>query len=140
MVARAFYWLAEHQPDAAEPFAHAAFAEHFVHEKTLVTSQGVRALAGRFIGDTTPLAAWLASQAAKDALRAMTEQAVAKGVFGSPFFIADGEPFWGWDRIPMLEDWLAGAGWSPAARRLAARRRRTAGGPISQSALARMSP
>ena len=30
------------------------------------------------------------------------EEAIAKGVFGSPFFIADGEPFWGSDRIELL--------------------------------------
>ncbi len=28
-----------------------------------------------------------------------------------PFFIADGEPFWGWDRMPMLERWLGGERW-----------------------------
>ncbi len=28
---------------------------------------------------------------------------MSRGVFGSPYFIVDGEPFWGCDRIPMLE-------------------------------------
>jgi 2-hydroxychromene-2-carboxylate isomerase len=32
-------------------------------------------------------------------------------VFGSPFFVADGEPFWGVDRIPMLEEWVRKGGW-----------------------------
>ena len=32
---------------------------------------------------------------------------IAAGVFGAPFFIADGEPFWGSDRLWMLEHWLA---------------------------------
>ena len=106
MVARAYYWLADHHADSAKPFAQAAFAEHFVNQKTLVTSGIVTALAERFIADTAPLTAWLGSADAKDALRARTQEAVAKGVFGSPFFIAGGEPFWGWDRIPMLEEWL----------------------------------
>jgi len=39
------------------------------------------------------------------------DAAIAAGVFGSPFFIADGEPFWGVDRIPMLEDWVRKGGW-----------------------------
>lgn len=106
MVARAYYWLADHHADSAKPFAQAAFVEHFVNQKTLVTSGAVTALAGRFIADTAPLAVWLGSADAKDALRARTQEAVDKGVFGSPFFIAGGEPFWGWDRIPMLEEWL----------------------------------
>jgi 2-hydroxychromene-2-carboxylate isomerase len=29
-------------------------------------------------------------------------------VFGAPFFIVDGEPFWGNDRRAQLEQWLAG--------------------------------
>ena len=32
---------------------------------------------------------------------------LAKGVFGVPFVLADGEPFWGYDRFPQLERWLA---------------------------------
>ena len=38
----------------------------------------------------------------KDRLVRENEQAIAKGVFGSPFFIVDGEPFWGSDRIELL--------------------------------------
>jgi 2-hydroxychromene-2-carboxylate isomerase len=28
-------------------------------------------------------------------------------VFGAPFFVVDGEPFWGNDRKPQIERWLA---------------------------------
>jgi len=41
----------------------------------------------------------------------MSNEAIAKGVFGSPFFLVDGEPFWGFDRMPMLEHWLEKGGW-----------------------------
>ncbi len=47
----------------------------------------------------------------KERVKVMSAEALAKGVFGSPFFIADGEPFWGWDRLPMLEEWLEKSGW-----------------------------
>ncbi len=30
----------------------------------------------------------------------------AKGVFGSPYIIVDGEPFWGVDRFEQIERWL----------------------------------
>ena len=30
------------------------------------------------------------------------EEAIRNGVFGSPFFLVDGEPFWGSDRIALL--------------------------------------
>ncbi len=110
-VARAFYWLDEHAPAQAKPFAQAAFEEHFVHDRAPETIDPAVSPAGRFIADTAALAAWLPSEAAKQALRTRTEEAVSKGVFGSPYVIADGEPFWGWDRMPMLEDWLRRGRW-----------------------------
>ena len=45
-------------------------------------------------------------QAIKDKTRAEVDAALAKGVFGSPYFIVDGEPFWGVDRLDQLERWL----------------------------------
>src|SRR5690606_32488892 len=52
--------------------------------------------------------------AAKAKLRASTEAAIARGVFGVPTFsakTADGhELFWGVDSIDMLKDWLADDG------------------------------
>ncbi|OZA84744.1 MAG: disulfide bond formation protein DsbA, partial [Azorhizobium sp. 39-67-5] len=42
------------------------------------------------------------AQANKDRLRAQTDAARAAGVFGAPTFIcADGELFWGHDRLEM---------------------------------------
>ena len=46
----------------------------------------------------------------KDALRREVEAALAAGVFGSPFVIVDGEPFWGLDRFDQVERWLATGG------------------------------
>ena len=44
----------------------------------------------------------------KDRLRRENDLAIANGVFGAPFFIVDGEPFWGNDRRVQLEAWLSG--------------------------------
>lgn len=43
----------------------------------------------------------------KDALRRATEDAIARGVFGVPTAIVDGELFWGLDTTDMLRDFLA---------------------------------
>jgi 2-hydroxychromene-2-carboxylate isomerase len=32
-------------------------------------------------------------------------------VFGSPFIIVDGEPFWGADRLAQVDAWLGKRGW-----------------------------
>ena len=39
-------------------------------------------------------------------MRAEVEAALAKGVFGSPYIIVDGEPFWGFDRFEQIDRWL----------------------------------
>jgi hypothetical protein len=42
----------------------------------------------------------------KDALRKNTEEAAARGVFGVPSFVVDGEVFWGADAIDFLKAFL----------------------------------
>jgi 2-hydroxychromene-2-carboxylate isomerase len=44
------------------------------------------------------------------ALEACQEEAEADHIFGVPIFVFRGEPFWGHDRIPLLEERLAEAG------------------------------
>jgi 2-hydroxychromene-2-carboxylate isomerase len=43
----------------------------------------------------------------KDLLRRNTEEAAARGVFGVPSFVADGEVFWGADAVGFLKAFLA---------------------------------
>ena len=57
----------------------------------------------------------IASDEVKGMLHADVERAIANGVFGVPFVIADGEPFFGNDHFWMLEQWLRDGQWkSPA--------------------------
>jgi len=46
--------------------------------------------------------------AVKAALREQTENAIARGVFGIPTFIVEGELFWGNDRVDDVLEALAG--------------------------------
>jgi 2-hydroxychromene-2-carboxylate isomerase len=47
----------------------------------------------------------------KEKLKVETEAAIACGVFGSPYIIVDGEPFWGFDRLEHVDRWLQNGGW-----------------------------
>ena len=49
----------------------------------------------------------LAAQEVKDALKANTEAAAARGVFGVPSYEVDGEVFWGADSIDFVNAYLA---------------------------------
>ncbi len=48
---------------------------------------------------------------AKAALRAATEAAIARGLFGVPTVEVDGRLFWGADALPMLRAFLQGDPW-----------------------------
>jgi 2-hydroxychromene-2-carboxylate isomerase len=46
------------------------------------------------------------AKSARDELAALTERAIARGVFGVPAFFVDNEMFWGKDRLDFVERWL----------------------------------
>lgn len=52
--------------------------------------------------------------AIKESLKGATSEAAAKGLFGAPSFVVDGEVFWGQDRIDFVE--RAVRGWRATAR------------------------
>ncbi|MGH7851398.1 MAG: 2-hydroxychromene-2-carboxylate isomerase, partial [Thermodesulfobacteriota bacterium] len=45
------------------------------------------------------------SEENKRRLRRATEDAIGRGIFGAPSFVADGEIFWGNDRLEDALDW-----------------------------------
>ena len=51
------------------------------------------------------------SDEVKALLKANTDQAIARGVFGVPTFEVDGKMFWGVDALPMLRAYLLGDAW-----------------------------
>lgn len=52
-----------------------------------------------------------AGDAVKGELKANTDEAIAKGVFGVPTYEVDGKLFWGFDALPMLRAYLEGDAW-----------------------------
>ena len=83
----------------------------FFTEGLDISDPGVAAsVAAREGLDAAEARAAVDDPAMKDALKREVEQAIARGVFGSPFVIVDGEPFWGLDRLDQVERWLATGG------------------------------
>jgi 2-hydroxychromene-2-carboxylate isomerase len=60
--------------------------------------------------DATSLFQSIEQQEVKDKLRANTDLAVARGVFGAPAFFVDDELYWGNDRLDFVEAALTGEG------------------------------
>jgi len=57
--------------------------------------------------DATEVLAQAQSDESKAKLRAQTDEAAKLGIFGAPFFIVGGEPFWGNDRLERAIAWHA---------------------------------
>ena len=108
--ARAYYWLHEQNCEAARAFAHSVYRAYFRDGRDIAEVAVVLELATRHGADRATLAEALNSAALKERLKVECDAALAKGVFGSPYISVDGEPFFGADRLPQIERWLAAGG------------------------------
>lgn len=108
---RVFYLIDTQDPEAAKRFARALFDAYFTRGIDSGNLEHVLAVAAVLGLDTDALAADAVAPDIKQKVKLISEQAVALGVFGSPFFLVDGEPFWGWDRMAMMEKWIGRGGW-----------------------------
>jgi 2-hydroxychromene-2-carboxylate isomerase len=109
--ARVFWWLDANLPDQAKRFGHAIFAAYFAEGRNISDRAVVLEVVAALGLDVAAVTAGIETPAIKDKLRAETEGAIAQGVFGAPFIVVDGEQFWGFDRLPMVEEWLRRGGW-----------------------------
>jgi len=107
---RAFWWQESLDPKAGHALAqrlyNTAFSGGDISNAQAVAEQA------RAIGiDGDALLAGIESQAVKDRTRVENDAAIARGVFGSPYIVVDGEPFWGADRLDQVAKWLETGGW-----------------------------
>ena len=108
---RAFYWVHDRDPMMARSLAKALYRAYFADGVDIGPAAAVVQVARSVGVDGDALAAALEDPAMKERAKREVDAALAAGVFGSPYFIVDGEPFWGCDRMPMLEEWIRTGGW-----------------------------
>jgi 2-hydroxychromene-2-carboxylate isomerase len=107
--ARIFWWLHDTQsPERAVAWAHAGLRAYFTHGVDLSQLEALGALAADNGIDASAARGAFTDLVWKERLKRENDAAIAAGVFGAPFFIVDGEPFWGNDRRAQIEQWLAG--------------------------------
>ena len=108
---RAFYSITDCDPQLATDFALAIYTAYFAEDRDIASPEVTIEVAAEIGIPRESMAAALNEPALKDRLRSEVDAAIARGVFGSPYFIVDGEPFWGSDRLDQLERWLTTGGW-----------------------------
>lgn len=99
---RACSALEDDQP-ALLRFAEAAFEAYFAEQRNLDDPAELAAVADGIGMDGAALVEQAASQPVKDRLRANTEEAIARGAFGSPTIFVGGEHmYFGNDQLPLV--------------------------------------
>jgi 2-hydroxychromene-2-carboxylate isomerase len=107
---RIVLWLKAQDPALAVRVAKALYRAYFAEDVDISSPDAAAAVAAGEGVDAAAARAAIDDPAIKDALKREVEQALARGAFGSPFVIVDGEPFWGLDRFDQIERWLATGG------------------------------
>jgi 2-hydroxychromene-2-carboxylate isomerase len=109
---RAFYHIDRLDSPAAGRFAKHAIIGYFREGLDTDDPNAIAQMASALLGvDRDAVLAGISDSEVKAIARQHGEAAVTRGVFGSPWIFVDGEPFWGSDRLAMVERRLGGGPW-----------------------------
>lgn len=108
---RAALWARSTAPGHLHALILALYRAHWSDGRDISGADTVLDIIASIGLQRTDAAAALQSDAIKQALVDENAAAIEAGIFGSPTFVVDGEKFWGADRLPMVEAWIATGGW-----------------------------
>lgn len=106
-LAKRTYWgLIEAQDDRAKPFLKHVWQRYFVSGLPIMTLDDIAAAASPLDLDVEQITKFAAQPKSIARHEASNAAAIASGCFGVPWFVSDGECFFGHDRISQLTNWL----------------------------------
>lgn len=108
---RAYYWVQDQNVALAKNFALALYHAYFAEDRDISSPEVTANVAAKLGIDKATLAAALNDTALKERVKNEVDAAIERGVFGSPYIVVDGEPFWGADRLDQVERWLEKGKW-----------------------------
>ena len=103
---RAFYWVGDKDKELAKKLAQALFRAYYAEDRDISNPEVTGNVAAKLGVDKAELTQALNDPAVKERLKIEVDGAIERGVFGSPYIVVDGEPFWGSDRLDQVERWL----------------------------------
>lgn len=104
--ARVFWWLHAQDGARARLWARHVFRALFTSGVNPGDVESLKGLAREFGVRPEEVEAVWSDPAWKAHLKKTNDDAIEAGVFGAPFFLIDGEPFWGNDRRAQMERWM----------------------------------
>lgn len=103
-----FYRLARQDERLAKRFALGVFHRYWGEGENVTDAADLRGLCEGLRIKSSELDAAQDDAEAKREIVAAGELAVKYGMFGTPFFVVDGETFWGADRVAHIDRFLSG--------------------------------
>ena len=111
---RAFAVLKERDAGLAKALAQKIFTRLWVRGLNITAASDVAEEAGDLGIDAPALLRDIETDHARNLLKQQVDAAIERGVFGVPYFVVDGEPIWGVDRMWMVEHWARHHSWRHA--------------------------
>lgn len=108
---RAFVHIAERDAETATELMRRLFAALWTKGRDITPVDVVCNEAVKLGLDADDIREAVQRAEVKQRLHRAVDDAISRGVFGTPFFIVDGEPVWGVDRFWMMEHWLTHHRW-----------------------------
>lgn len=108
---RAALWARSAAPEQLHALILAVYRAHWSDGLDISCTDTLLNIVAKVGLSRTAADAALRSDAVKQALIDENAAAIRAGIFGSPTFVVDGEKFWGADRLPMVDAWIARGGW-----------------------------
>ena len=109
--ARASYWMNDRDLVMARKLAQTLYRAYFVDDRDISSPEVTADVAATLGLKRDEVLAAINDPAVKERLKNEVDAAIKRGVFGSPYIVIDGEPFWGIDRFDQIERWLKTGGW-----------------------------
>jgi 2-hydroxychromene-2-carboxylate isomerase len=104
---RGCVWLGRDKPAALPGFAAAVFSAYWGEDRDISKDDVLADLCARCGIDVAAFFAGIADQAVKDALKANTDEVIARGGFGSPtIYLGPSDMYFGNDRLPLIREAL----------------------------------
>jgi len=95
------------EPERLRAYLDAVFPAIWVEGRNMNEPATVGAVLQQAGFDATRILAMASEQEVKDRLKAVTQEAVARGVFGAPTMFVGSQMFWGQDRLDFVREALS---------------------------------
>jgi 2-hydroxychromene-2-carboxylate isomerase len=106
MLMRAAVGLQMREPQRFQAYLEAVQRAIWVEGRNLNDAQETEAMLARAGFDPQAVLALTQDPEVKEKLKAVTQEAVSRGVFGAPTFFVEGDMYWGQDRLDFVKEAL----------------------------------